>query len=918
MPSSTSITKRPIEGKKKKSPPIKRAKPNTGMTREHCEGMTEDKISTEMLIGDPFQEPISKALVERMIKAGVLRKTKVGGMMETYWRCPEQTFLAKLAKRIRNDFLPVKYGKPKCGFGRIYAADSFSLGMLRTPVRHTLCGEDWIDIDVANCHPTMIVQLCGALGLNCPALTRYVKTRQKCLESIYAMVPKDTSPKDAREAAKVLFIRIMYGGTEDAWRKGCLERDPPIKVIGEFPPIVKALRGEVQSISRTFQSLNPALTAAVKKIKKDDTRNFDGSFLSYYAQEWERRVLAAAFAALKANECIAGSNHAALCFDGLMILKAAAKGKDVITICQNGVRDKVGFDLTFTLKEMDESLMPQIVASELKEQQFVFDPSKMDYIDTDYLNSLESYALKKRYFEHFVLTIVSTGSYVLNTTKRTSVNGHETVEFISQSFERERLHKMFEHCGSGNLNKFGNEKRFAEEWVKDPAKRKVHKESFEPYNGVFDPLQDTHFAFNTFKGYNPHIHHPLKEDTPELRKQWLTIFNDIGLHVFEGNERMWNLFKMCVARQIQFPNHKQGWIWVIKGCEGAGKNYLLTALANIMGLHHYICTDKATDLFGEHATGFDQKLMVCLNEAESRDTTLLQNRFKAAATEELVRLNEKHKTPRDVKNLAMMVVLSNKPNPIVIDTKAGKERRYIVATTLSKYANAKKYTEFFWGKAHKQIKEPTFVRILYDELNGMDLSQVQWKAERKACLTKSYYDLTKLYAPIEAQYFLEYAMCVKRQEDLRGAEADDDTFLKSYMPNPFPSIQEAPKWGSETRYKKCEIRKQMTSWANEMGYSKFAPTAQKFYNTIATGEYPVRNCTGGNGYELWEFDPAKMVTHITETKNWCALPASELPKMTEEEAQRAEDDRKEASAKASEATRLINEEHASAFSMMTD
>lgn len=262
----------------------------------------------------------------------------------------------------------------------------------------------------------------------------------------------------------------------------------------------------------------------------------------------------------------------------------------------------------------------------------------------------------------------------------------------------------------------------------------------------------------------------------------------------------------------------------------------------------------------------------------------------------------------------MMIVLSQKPNPITIDT---KERRYLVATTLPKYADATKYTELFWGKAHSQIKEPTFVRILYDDLNGMDLSQVHWNAEREACLTKSYYDLAKLYSPIEAQYFLEYAMCVKREEEGRnnGAESEEDTFSQ-YMPNPFPSNQKPPKWGSETRYKKCEIRKNMTSWANDRGYSKFAPSAQKFYNTIAACEYPVRNCTGGNGYELWEFDPAKMITHITETKKWCALPASEQPKMTEEEAQ--QEDRKEAAAKAAEATRLINEEHASAFSMMTD
>ena len=91
--------------------------------------------------------------------------------------------------------------KPKSGYGRVMAKGAFSLGTLRKSVRHTLCGDDWIDIDVANCHPAIILQLCRAHGIACAALKRYVTDREACLAEIAALF-KDGAACDAQEVER--------------------------------------------------------------------------------------------------------------------------------------------------------------------------------------------------------------------------------------------------------------------------------------------------------------------------------------------------------------------------------------------------------------------------------------------------------------------------------------------------------------------------------------------------------------------------------------------------------------------------------------------------------------------------------------------------------------------------------------------
>ena len=49
---------------------------------------------------------------------------------------------------------------------------------LRREIRGTVFGDIYTDIDIANCHPSLVLQIAHMYEIDCPELTNYV-TKQK-------------------------------------------------------------------------------------------------------------------------------------------------------------------------------------------------------------------------------------------------------------------------------------------------------------------------------------------------------------------------------------------------------------------------------------------------------------------------------------------------------------------------------------------------------------------------------------------------------------------------------------------------------------------------------------------------------------------------------------------------------------------
>jgi hypothetical protein len=211
-----------------------------------------------------FKETVNKAIILKLKQAGLLR-TQAETWETEQERSPEATHLTKWCTKIKKNVARVKYKRTKHKYGRVQPLRSQSLGSIRGEVKAAVCGDDYVDIDVKNCHPTMLLQICKALDIPCPALQHYVHHRDDCcLAKVQALYKDEISTKQAYKASKTLFIRMMYGGraTEDE----SLLKDPKAKL----PDCTSNLQREIPAISAALQGFNPDSLRCITREKSCD------------------------------------------------------------------------------------------------------------------------------------------------------------------------------------------------------------------------------------------------------------------------------------------------------------------------------------------------------------------------------------------------------------------------------------------------------------------------------------------------------------------------------------------------------------------------------------------------------------------------------------------------------------------------
>ena len=92
--------------------------------------------------------------------------------------------LKSYSKKIKNGSVKIKYKQNSYGYGRLYAIAGLGLQSFWRPIRHTLCGEYYYDIDMVNAQPTILYQFCLSKSIDTPKLKFYVENRTTVIESL--------------------------------------------------------------------------------------------------------------------------------------------------------------------------------------------------------------------------------------------------------------------------------------------------------------------------------------------------------------------------------------------------------------------------------------------------------------------------------------------------------------------------------------------------------------------------------------------------------------------------------------------------------------------------------------------------------------------------------------------------------------
>jgi hypothetical protein len=308
-----------------------------------------------------FSEPIDANRLRRIIHSQELRDrwlkpTKpmgryyqndiTGGVTRDANTCyeVEKKALMKMMKKVKRGVMTVRYAFGKLlKFGRVYAIDSMSVGCLNKDVRHTLCGDRWVDIDIVCCHPNLMVQLCEkhAVPIRCETLREYINGREEILAE------QSRHYGVSRDDAKQLFNILTFGGSLKTWVCEYLSRPDDVDKY-TMTSFVSKYYNEMSGIAKVFYDNNPKIA---KELGKERYKAMY-SITHYLLGDYERVILETAYEFAASKIGARFSNKFVGCYDGFMVMKDVWDDAWIPEL-EKIVLERTGFVVKYISKPMD-------------------------------------------------------------------------------------------------------------------------------------------------------------------------------------------------------------------------------------------------------------------------------------------------------------------------------------------------------------------------------------------------------------------------------------------------------------------------------------------------------------------------------------------------------------------------------------
>ena len=200
-----------------------------------------------------------------------------------------------------------------------------------------MCVGRYVDVDVVNAHPTLLLHLCRQSNWDCPQLSAYVEDRDKLLTDLCGVAGC------SRDHAKQVYLAVLNGGDED------------FNNLPRRSKHLEAFRNELAVLRLRLTQQHSELYAQVKARRSEagKTWNNESGLLSLLCNRLENRVLMSMW-------CFFGCpTNCVLCFDGIMLRRAGADGGDVVggydlAGCAAHVQRELGVAIQLAAKPFDK------------------------------------------------------------------------------------------------------------------------------------------------------------------------------------------------------------------------------------------------------------------------------------------------------------------------------------------------------------------------------------------------------------------------------------------------------------------------------------------------------------------------------------------------------------------------------------
>lgn len=573
--------------------------------------------------------------------------------------------LKGVKKKLKKDKLSVKYDFAKLTkkTGRMYPSPYYCLTSTKGSVRRIIVNEKCHDIDIVNCHYSILRNLCEKYDIECEGIARYCDKREEIIRGL-----QELHPELDRGTIKDEFIIVLNGGT-------CRNL--------ENEPIVKQIKQERNTIIYMFKCLEDFRNIAKVSDRLCDRENITREdkratkFLSRLLFTVENQCLRCMYD-------VCDNNNIEVCsmiYDGMMIYKGDYNTEILIDEMKENIDDNLGFKIDIIEKSMaltpkDKEIVDSFQNTEGDESiRALEDVDCPDIMDIG--NALEAFhkecdddsTFREYAYSLFAkvlsIVLIGKGEIIL----RRYVSGiMEFERSIKPDFKC--LYEGFKfdlRCGKTTKNvnvlwDFISQRKI-------PSYKKL----------IFKPVTDhPSDVYNTFTGIDcSRQRHYTPEELAHVEKNEMAAFIDhIRNNWCQGDEEVFEYVNNWIGYTIKYPQIKVKTALVLSGPPGSGKGVAVDLLQKIFG-RQYVARpnnmEEAVSRFGKGAIG--ESLLLFLDEAHWGGDIKMKNSLKKLISETSSSIEKKFLAAYNTEVYYNVIIASNEDRIVSLDN---GQRRYLV------------------------------------------------------------------------------------------------------------------------------------------------------------------------------------------------------------------------------------------------
>lgn len=609
--------------------------------------------------------------------------------------------------------------------------NGFSYTNMFGAIRNLLTNKYYIDLDIKNCHPVIIYNLCIKYKINeCKMLKQFIDNREELLKYIVDNNSEGHMNEERieglcmnRDIAKRFTLMFFFGASLN-------------KKMGEFnindlPDWFNDFYKELQKIIDSINNLEcyKPIVEHVKAKKGDNTENIRGSIFSHIIQNEERLL----FDILKFNLENRGYEIGAYIYDGCHIRNNKPLQTPIIKL--------------FSKKLTEYFNIENPIPIELVIKDMILDNS---YLEVE--NQYELYQFYKKQLlsdNIFKLNLPLSFYYGLAKT-----NGND-MPLIS----RESLKQIYENLGDIHMNTMKKPRKFIDMWLEDKFIKTYDKMVFNPNPN--SPEYNKPNILNNFEGFDilKHNFYDLPT-TQEARKEKCKVLFDFIDKLCSHDKHNVTFMTNYIASLLSKPWIKTGVVPLFKGKAGQGKTTLYMLLRAIIGNQYCYQTSTLEDtIFGKHANGRKNKLLILLDELNYNVTKKYTEQMKTAITSDTMTVEPKGVNAFEYDSYENYMGCSN--NDIPIELTEDNRRYLIIDCDTCNYGDKKLFFNSLYSVIGDRETEPNYktLRCFYDYMLKYDIGNYNFEANVNTTAT-----LNIAKKPIIEEFLNDYLYTLYRKD----------------------------------------------------------------------------------------------------------------------------------------------------------